>query len=90
MELNCRKKNCVCRVYKSPGVNVASLHSLCLYYCAWHYFFSHLLCFEFIRELGVHVDGFIAAVAHTHVVGSSKVSIALSLCCFFGGYLSRF
>ena len=27
------------------------------------------------RELAVHVDGFIAAVAHTTVVGASQVSL---------------
>ena len=31
------------------------------------------------RELAVHVDGFIAAVAHTTVVGCSKVRILKTL-----------
>ena len=34
-----------------------------------------LLPTSFLRELAVHIDGFIAAVAHSHVVGSSKVGI---------------
>ena len=34
---------------------------------------SHLMMFV-CRELGVHVDGFIATAGHTLVVGSSKVT----------------
>ena len=31
--------------------------------------------FFFSRDLGVHIDGFIAVVGHTIVVGASKVSL---------------
>lgn len=34
-----------------------------------------ILSFIASRELGVHVDGFIAVTGHTIVVGTSKVSI---------------
>ena len=35
---------------------------------------EYILALSFIRELGVHVDGFIAVVGHTTVVGATKVS----------------
>ena len=36
---------------------------------------SHLTMFLSSRELGVHVDGFIATAGHTLVVGGSKVRL---------------
>ena len=35
---------------------------------------SILNCCVYFRDLGAHIDGFIGVVAHTHVVGASKVS----------------
>ena len=34
------------------------------------------MCFAFFSDLGVHIDGFIAAVAFTIVVGATKVCIS--------------
>ena len=36
---------------------------------------AHMLYF---RDLGAHIDGFIAVVAHTFVVGASKVFAIIS------------
>ena len=48
-------------------------------------FQSYLQPIFFSRDLGVHIDGFIAVVGHTVVVGASKVCVArtllLLLCC---------
>ena len=54
-----------------------------LHLCALKSLPNVILIF-FFRDLGVHLDGFIAGVAHTVVVGASKVSFAfviiLTLC----------
>lgn len=41
------------------------------------------MCVGFFRDLGAHIDGFSAVVAHTVVIGASKVLFSLSLF-FFG------
>lgn len=40
---------------------------------------SYLQHIFFFRDLGVHIDGFIAVVGHTIVVGASKVCMARML-----------
>ena len=46
----------------------------------WVQYFSHMynlkcnFIFYFFSDLGAHVDGFIAAVAHTVIVGSNKIT----------------
>lgn len=48
-----------------------------MFYCCSLFFFYYYFLLILCRDLGVHVDGFIANVAHSFVVGASKVRMHL-------------
>lgn len=47
--------------------------------CTDWYFLLSTMMFGFSRDLGVHIDGYIAVVGHTIVVGASRVSCNISI-----------
>lgn len=52
-------------------------------WCAYHILYFYVDSLSPLRELGVHVDGFIAVVGHTTVVGATKVCVCVyASCCW--------